>query len=409
MLDNLGIDFVAFYKEIFSEPESELDSAWDSQKMEYQTAMYIRNETGKGNVLTADEYYSGQLDWYSFDFDPNNESSTFNTNEVLAEGELQNETFTLIPSGVKYHGMPNSRWWQFEDGQVDLGNLKATTSDTAKILLAEFALIYGNDWSIIPCTVPVGTLSEIKEIVVQDVFGQRTMVNAAGSGADDDWQRWSMYNLSVKGHNDAQMADNRLFIPPVVMQTFESDPIEKINFIRDEMSNMVWGIESIVPDLIGGGIDGRNVGQKVLDYLKKNTTEVSKPDSGIPLKYELMNTVPENWIPFIPVHSEQLNNRQIQLQRGAMPRFIDGLDPTLVRPKTEMISGLNSKPVTTQNTIKGFFINEEEIPRSGIIVTKTYQRTRWEDGKIYVWLGRKKQTGRGEGSSGLKFDSVLSK
>ena len=37
---------------------------------------------------------------------------------------------------------------------------------------------------------------------------------------------------------------------------------------------------------------------------------------------------------------------------------------------------------------------------------QTFQRTRWRDGRAWVWLGARKQTGRGEASSGLAFDQL---
>jgi hypothetical protein len=49
---------------------------------------------------------------------------------------------------------------------------------------------------------------------------------------------------------------------------------------------------------------------------------------------------------------------------------------------------------------------EEEVPREGVRVTRRYQYTRWCDGSTHVWIGRRKQIGRGEGSSGLRFDIV---
>jgi hypothetical protein len=39
-----------------------------------------------------------------------------------------------------------------------------------------------------------------------------------------------------------------------------------------------------------------------------------------------MNTVPEHWIPFIPVHQAG-SVREIRLQRAAMPRLLRS-DPT---------------------------------------------------------------------------------
>ena len=49
---------------------------------------------------------------------------------------------------------------------------------------------------------------------------------------------------------------------------------------------------------------------------------------------------------------------------------------------------------------------EEEVPREGARVTRNYQFARWLDGSTHLWMGRRKQVGRGEGSSGLRFDTA---
>ena len=51
-----------------------------------------------------------------------------------------------------------------------------------------------------------------------------------------------------------------------------------------------------------------------------------------------------------------------------------------------------------------FFVNEEEVPRAGKMVTRSFQRTRLRDGKVVTWLGRRVTVGKGEGASGLAFD-----
>jgi hypothetical protein len=51
-------------------------------------------------------------------------------------------------------------------------------------------------------------------------------------------------------------------------------------------------------------------------------------------------------------------------------------------------------------------LNEEEVPRAGAVVTRTFQYTRWTDGGVHLWLARRKRPGRGEGSSGLRFDFI---
>jgi hypothetical protein len=91
------------------------------------------------------------------------------------------------------------------------------------------------------------------------------------------------------------------------------------------------------------------------------------------------------------------------LQRAAMPRLLG--DPTnfaLVRPRTTLLRhGLD------EATKSRYYLDEEEVPRAGALVRQAYQRTRWLGGKVLVWLGVTKTTGRGEGYSGLKFDRLV--
>lgn len=49
---------------------------------------------------------------------------------------------------------------------------------------------------------------------------------------------------------------------------------------------------------------------------------------------------------------------------------------------------------------------DEEVPRESVHVSCHYQLARWIDGSTCTWLSLHKEIGRGEGSSGLTFDSV---
>ena len=53
-----------------------------------------------------------------------------------------------------------------------------------------------------------------------------------------------------------------------------------------------------------------------------------------------------------------------------------------------------------------YFIAEEEVPRAGRIVTRSFQRARGTNGSTCLWIGRSSPVGRGEGSSGLVFDQI---
>jgi hypothetical protein len=137
--------------------------------------------------------------------------------------------------------------------------------------------------------------------------------------------------------------------------------------------------------------------------LPADSSPLKDGDEEAKIRYDIMNEVPENWIPFIPAHVLD-NNREVQLQRAAMPRILTGNKdkPDKIRPRTGLLQpGLADK--------QPYFIHEEEVPRAGIRVEQSFQRTRWNDGKVFVWFGARKTTGKGEGSSGLAFDRILAR
>jgi hypothetical protein len=124
-------------------------------------------------------------------------------------------------------------------------------------------------------------------------------------------------------------------------------------------------------------------------------------------QYTLTTRVPENWIPFVPKRiSNNPNERQIFLRRGRMPRFIpnvtleEGLTEDFVLPRSLLLTEQGLGEMDAMD------IHEEEVPREGMVVKTTFQRVRWYSGKTYLWMGRRKTAGRGEGSSGLRFDKL---
>jgi hypothetical protein len=52
-------------------------------------------------------------------------------------------------------------------------------------------------------------------------------------------------------------------------------------------------------------------------------------------------------------------------------------------------------------------LGEEELAREGRRLLRAVQRARWLDGGLHTWTARRVLPGRGEGSSGVRFDDVL--
>lgn len=420
-------DLLDWFAEQYPETAA-LGDAWNASQLEYQFQCALPEKQSQNTVVAANEYYNGKLDWFAFDVETaaNQRGPLSKSDDATRDNMIAEKVISFIPSPAVFGGMPSNRFWEFEDGQVDLGNINAETTEISKIVAVEYATMYGNNWFLVPYPIDAGTLSSVKGIVVTDVFGQKTYVEPAIQGESDDWYGWGMFNLtawdSQKGQTSA--ADTRILIPPALPKIQESEPIEEVIFMRDEMANLVWAIEKKVDNMLGEGMDGHKAAVELLNYLQTLTqtglevvegeeTALEVEESAV-LKYVLSNTVPENWIPFIGIHLSG-QNRAIQLQRASMPRLVNG-ETMAVRPRTQLLrNGFEYDPSgelepyvnpSAYDQNDPYFIHEEEVPRAGIKVKGTFQRARWYDGKIVQWYGHKKSYGKGEGSSGLKFDRV---
>jgi hypothetical protein len=378
-------------------------SAWIAAQMEYQFACSLPSPSTDNTILTAAEYSAGDLEWYSMDVDRNANIPGLSGPATAAEKEkITTAVITVMPQEAKFAGAPNSRWWQFEDANIDLGDIKADATDISKVIFVEYALLYNTDWLVAPFPVKTGTLTSMKGIVVTDVFGEQSFVKPALQGETGNWRAWGMYNLSVAGANNNLPADTRLFLAPATVKTMESEPLEEVHFVRDEMSNHVWAVEVQQPNPLGAAIDSHVYTKNVQAVLENLDPAKPVPVAENALyKFTLGNTVPANWIPFVPVHLPG-SKREVQLQRASMPLLFKEAY-SHIRPRTALLRhGIDEQDVQQAP----YFIHEEEIPRSGLKIKGTYQRTRWYNGKVVNWYGISKQTGRGEGSSGLKYDTI---
>jgi hypothetical protein len=375
-------EWLRWYESLFSEPGGSGNPAWMAERLEYNFSVAARMGAGE-KVLTAPEYYSGQLDWHDFNVNDGVSPSA-------GTGALPTLlTRTTIPAPVSYRGMPAPRFWEFEDAQVDFGAVDAGPEELARMLLIEFAISYGNDWFVIPIELPVGSLCRTRSLVVNNTFGERTLIRSShlAQGAAAAWRMFQISSTPQQGRPPAVSDDNAtlFFLPPSLLKSLEGRPFEEVLFLRDEMANMAWGIERVIESATERPLN-RYEQQPVVP------TPATAP-AGDALTYLLATDVPDYWIPLLPVQSDT----GLRLKRGAMLKVEGRQDP--VRALGHL---LNPDP-PNQN---GLAIFEEEVPSEGIRVTRHYQLARWQDGSTHLWIGRRKRVGSGEGSSGLKFDTL---
>jgi hypothetical protein len=326
------------------------------------------------------------LDWYSFDAVSGGTLGAEPTDPTTVGKEPI--TRSVIPTSVTFPGMPASRYWEFEDANIDFGGIIAGEQQLAHLLLIEFGLVSGDDWFVIPVVLPVGTLCSTDKLVVSDTFGGTpTVIKSARTVEEGDPNRhpgplpWDLFHLSSnKTPGIATPGSDALFLPPTLGKSLQGKAIEEVLFMRDEMANMVWAVERTIESPLS-----RPLSQSEAYF--RSRAEKSPPSGGpeaaLTRLYRLASKVPPHWIPMLPVPMKTDRADQLGLKAGSPA-------------KGRVMRELGATP-----------LYGEEVPREGVRVMRAYQYARWTGGETYLWVGRRNEVGRGEGSSGLVFDQLV--
>ena len=299
---------------------------------------------------------------------------------------------TVLPTPVRYGGMPADRFWEIEDGTSASAASSTGRTDLARLLLAEFALTYGNDWFVIPVDLPVGSVRSVDAFEVTDTFGDRDHGRAvAPTPAARAWRHVRARRARRAARVSEPVLPRRRRWP----RSPESAPVEEVAFFRDEMANVVWGVERAYQGGAGDRVDRYEEHQRRARRARSGSTT----DFGdAQLLYRLQTDVPDHWHPFVPVRARRgrADARRRSSSSGARS---SGCWPTArarrpaARPHPDRRGAAPAR---------GGGGAARAAPRS----TRTFQLARWTDGRYHLWSGGTQGTGRGEGSSGLRFDVV---
>jgi hypothetical protein len=272
--DDCVEDFYGWYVDLYDEPTTETGSAWDPTRLEYRFSV----ATGEGqteSVFEAPEYRGGSLGRYTFSSTAGplgGGTASADGGAVQSSGAASSDSQStdsqatgadsveipdypedhatsvrhrsVMPSQVSFPGMPAARWWEFEDGDVDLSEMTGDGASLSRLLLVEFAAQYGNDWYQIPIETPVGTCTRIPDLTVTDSFG---VTETASAAMDEDWQLF-MHDLPGR-------EEPGLFLPPTLSDSVTGEPVEKVVFARDEMANLAFAIERTIESPTGRAVD----------------------------------------------------------------------------------------------------------------------------------------------------------
>lgn len=385
----------------FEEPTPEI-TTWDPRKLEYDFQLQFGNDDKK-LICNANDYKEDRLNWYSFTIGESDQDYEL--------PETTEKPIVIAAKHLKIPGQPEKRFFNFEDSRVNFALIEPKITNLATLLLMQFSFIHSADWYMIPFPMNIGTLSSIKTFTAVDTFGDEIEIKPAGYTQDEielleseqGWDSWNAFMLSKSYQANKKSNTQYFFLPPVIADYDLAVSHEEVKFLRDETANLTWAVEKKYRTLYGEPINGYDhyfyrLNSIIQTQLNDEIEPLIQKEA---LKYTFMTTIPWNWIPFIPVHASELgenhnnNYKQIVYRRAALLNPLLE-DPQPIKPNSRL---LNEVPIR-------YYIDESIIPRTGIIYSEQFQRTVWYNGKEFLWIGRKKRIGSGEGSSGLKFDTI---
>jgi hypothetical protein len=372
--------FARSVRNLYGEINGGDPAAWDAEKLRYRANLQGAADAG-APILSATPDREGTLDWYAFDL------------TAGRIGTASPQTRTMMPAHASFRGMPNARFWDFEDATTDFGDVRPDRRDLSRLMLVEFMLLHANDWFVIPFEQDVGTFVRINQLIVHDVFGGTTTIARAGSADPPEGGRWAMFEATSTA---ASGVADVLFLPGAAAGARQAgDVLEEVRLLRDETANIVWAVEHTIPGRLGTPRSGH---EAALDGRPALPPAPTRSETGTSLRYRIQTAVPRNWVPFVPVLIDAASG-QIGLELAGM---LSGEGAVAVTPSQP--AGRLLKPESARGRV--YRLREEEVPRSGVRLARLPSLSRWTNGQTYLWWARRRSAGAGEGSSGLRFDVV---
>jgi hypothetical protein len=379
--------FVTWVEGTFGQIGAGDPKGWNPTQIDYDVKM--RFGAGAGSV-TVDVHpnENGSVDWTSFDLEATSNQPFTGVNISVAHE---------VPTHTRFPGMPAPRFWDFESGDIPWPDVDATRSEMAKLLLVDFAMLYSVDMFVVPLVLDVAKAVTIDTLVVYDVFGGRVVIDpveAGRTGSNPD--RFTLFTTAVPAATPAGTVTNFMCLPPGAGKALQHGPaLEEVRFARDEVANMVWGIEAVTESLIGERRRGSERDAAVDEALPPPPL----PATDAPLRYQVESKVPVNWIPFLIPQPAQAA-QSTQLEKGATARAIAPQQPPVpVHAVGRILSPGGDATVP-------YRLNEEQVGRTGTRVERLVFGSRASDGKSYLWVARRRRVGGGETQSGLRFDAA---
>lgn len=340
--------------------------AWSTERLEYRFALRFGNNAN-AVVLRGTRFGAAEIRWSDLEW----EDRATPALQWDSAGAPVTTSATLLATRLRYPGLPADRYWELEDGAVDLAAIEAQPTDLARLALAEFAMTSGDDWLAVPVDGLLGAINEVTQVQITDSFGDTTTVPEAPHSA------FSLFRVSTS----LGRVLPGMVLPPVSAGTVTGQAIEEVLFLRDEAANMAWAVERTVR--------GRSGDPRPRSAERRPAQPPWPADLDTDERlYRLQSLVPAEWIPLVPFAPVP---GKLSLRKGA-----------LLREGNPML------PVGTTLAPTPLTFPAEEIPREGVDLRAVPSLARRADGSYATWTAYRVRVGTGSATSNLAWDAAVS-
>jgi hypothetical protein len=333
---------------------------WSPEHMEYAFTVAGLGSSGEV-VLTAPEYSEGRLEWYHFD-----QLQASGTLGVTGQPTLHRAF--RVPAPLDFAGMPNPRFWTFEDRSVQFDLIDVLSNpdvepSPATMMVLDFALSYSDDWFLLPIALDAWSLFDATTVAVTDVFGDVTVAQPPGD-------RWNLFRLDSSG---TRFTLSNLFVVAGPAEAIDGPPLEEVHFLADEVANVAWGVERLVSHATGHAVNASGPPALQRAATPPGLIWTLTPPSP-----------PGNWFPLLPTSIGRL-------ALGA-----------LWSARTQLPAG----EVLTELRASRQPLHQSEVPPEGAQVSRRWQSARAIDGTLHFWIGRSKTPRLTDTAPAVRFDVV---
>lgn len=336
-------------------PDPEPADLWDRSEFSYHADFSV-GEAG----LTLRRHDGGTLDWFSVD-----------GSRPLPVPTPPPEPVSVFAGRATYPGAPVARWWQIEDGDVDVGGYAPDRAHVATTLLIDLITSHADNWFTFPVDSRRGHVVTLHEVVVHDSFGDTWELFPP----QDEWSLFRVAGLDVRS----------LVSWAAVTTPLQGPALDEVVVGVDEDANLLWAVERRVA--------GREVPTPANPPPPPPPTVVA--DEQRSYDYTPSTTAPPGWHPYLAT-GVQGRRRYVQARLADLSGPVPVLAP---EPRSDLLEAADVSGVHE--------IEPAAVPTDGLRVERRAMLVRRTDGTPVLWTQRRALPLLTPPALGLRWDRLV--